>query len=420
MARQRVLIVAYHYPPFKGSTGAIRTLAFSRYLRDNGWDVCVLTIRSEVYEDASDENESLIPPHVRVERAWGLDTRRSLSVFGRYPTLLSLPDRWQSWILGGFLKGSSIVKEWAPDVLMSTYPIASAHLVAYLLKSRFRLPWVAEFRDPMLQENYPSSSAERWAFSKVESLVFANAQRVVVTTDGCKRMYQRRYADWRAEGIRTISNGYDPVAFSRSENASPKRTTDQLVLLHSGLLYPHERNPSEFFRAVRSLAERGFFEKNDIRFHFRASGNETAYQETIEKLGIDDYVKFLPRIAYLKAVEEIRSADALMIFQAANCNDQIPAKVYECFYARKPLLAFTDPQGETGRLLESVGIDNVARLDDSTDIALQITLFVAQLRKKNAFVVPEAIAKRFSRESLTVDLSTVLKEALLNDDSSRA
>ena len=418
MTRRKILLIAYHFPPTQGSTGTTRTIAFSRYLRDHGWDVCVLTIQSSAYEDVSNENVGLIPAHVRVERAYGLDTRKSLSILGRYPMLLALPDRWQSWILGGYVKGWKIIRSWRPDVIMSTYPIASAHAMAYLLQRRSGLPWVAEFRDPMLQPNYPSTSGERWAFSKIESLVFSNAQRVIVTTDGCQRMYSERFPDWKDGRIETISNGYDPASFPEMPTLPARHAEDRLVLLHSGLLYPHERNPTAFFHAVSSLRERGFLIDKNVEFRFRASGNEEDYRESAAQLGIQDYVSFLPRISYLEAVEEMRVVDALMLFQADNCNDQIPAKTYEYLFAQKPVLGFTDPEGETGKLLQSVGIGSVARLEDSAAIEDQIVGFVNQLRTNTAFVVPMAVANRFSRENLTTDLSRVLSEVLVEHQSS--
>jgi len=418
MTHRKVLLIAYHFPPIQGSTGTSRTIAFSRYLKDNGWDARVLTIRTDAYQDTSSENEQLIPSHVRVERAWGLDTRRSFSILGRYPMILALPDRWQSWIVGGFFKGSKIIQSWRPDIIMSTYPIASAHAMAYLLQRKFHLPWVAEFRDPMLQPNYPTVSSERWAFSKVEALVFSNAQRVITTTDGCRRMYLERFPDWEKSKIETISNGYDPAVFPEAPPAPSRKNRNRPVLLHSGLLYPHERNPTAFFSAVRSLRERGFFIDKNVEFRFRASGNDECYRDTVTKLGIQDYVSFLPRISYLKAVEEMRAVDALMLFQADNCNDQIPAKTYEYFYAQKPVLGFTDPEGETGKLLHSVGIRSVAKLEDSAEIENQIMAFVNQLREDAAFIVPKAVASRFSRENLTADLSRVLSAALIEHQKS--
>lgn len=332
--------------------------------------------------------------------------------------LLALPDRWQSWIVGGFFRGSRIIQSWRPDVIMSTYPIASAHAMAYLLQRKFHLPWVAEFRDPMLQPNYPRTSSERWAFSRIETMVFRNAQRVITTTAGCRRMYLERFPDWDESGIETISNGYDPAAFPGVRTAPSRKPGDRLVLLHSGLLYSHERNPTAFFGAVRSLRERRFLVDKNVEFRFRASGNDERYRDTVTKLGIQDYVRFLPRISYLKAVDEMRAVDALMLFQADNCNDQIPAKTYEYFFAQKPVLGFTDPDGETGKLLHSVGISTVAKLEDSAEIEDQIVAFVDQLRRDAAFIVPKAVASRFSRENLTEDLSCVLSAALVKHQNS--
>lgn len=412
MSRRRLLLVAYHFPPIQGSTGTNRTVAFSRYLQSHGWEVCVLTVRPSAYEDTSCDNESLLPSNVRVERAWAVDTRRSLSVFGRYPLALALPDRWQSWILGAFVKGSRIIRSWRPNAVMSTYPIPSAHVIGYLLTRGFRLPWIAEFRDPMLQANYPANSWERRAYAMIENVVFDNAAQVVVTTEGCRQMYLDRFPNFRREAITTISNGYDPAMFQEAVSVPPTDTPHKVVLLHSGLLYPHERNPAAFLDAVRSLSLSGFLDGLDVEFRFRASGNTRAYNTMVRELEIDKYVTFLPRISYQKALEEMRSADALMLFQADNCNSQIPAKVYEYFYCQRPILGLTDPQGETGKLLQRVGIRAIAKLEDRGRIEAELRSFLKELTSKSPFVVSIDHAKRFSRETLTSDLSDVLSRAV--------
>jgi hypothetical protein len=230
-------------------------------------------------------------------------------------------------------------------------------------------------------------------------------------------MYLERFPDWKKSRIEIISNGYDPAAFPDVPIVPLRKTRDRLVLLHSGLLYSHERNPTAFFSAVRSLRERGFLIDKNVEFRFRASGNDECYRDTVTKLGIQDYVSFLPRISYLKAVEEMRVVDALMLFQADNCNDQIPAKTYEYLYAQKPVLGFTDKEGETGKLLHSVGIRSVAKLEDSAEIENQIMTFVNQLRENTAFIVPKAVASVFSRENLTADLSRVLSATLVEHRS---
>lgn len=411
MPRRKVLLVAYHFPPIQGSTGTLRTVAFSRYLRQYGWDVCILTITAMAYEATAAENESLVPDHVRVERAWGLDAKRHLSIRGKYPRAFALPDPWQSWIIGSYLKGARILKSWQADVIMTTYPIPSTHVIGYLLQRKFRLPWVAEFRDPMLQPTFPRNRWERCVFARIEQAAFSHAAEIVVTTMGCKRMYAERFPGTNGDKITVVSNGYDPVAFSKIR-ASPREEPNHFVMLHSGLLYPHERDPTAFFRAVQSISRRGLFDHIQVEFRFRASGNDKNYIDAVEKLGIAPWVRILPRLPYANALQEMISADGLMLFQAKTCNDQIPAKAYEYLYCRKPVLAFTDRHGDTAKLLESVGIRSIADLGDSADIEVVLERFLEELTLGTAFVVAEHDSRRYSREALTGELSQVLERAI--------
>lgn len=411
MSNRRLLLVAFHFPPIQGSTGTVRTVAFSKYLTRNGWDVSVLTVDPKAYEDTARENERLIPSGVDVHRAWGRDCRRSFAVSGRYPLPLALPDRWQSWIAGGFVKGLRLIRVWKPDVIMSTYPIPSAHLLGFLLHKKFKVPWVAEFRDPMLQVDYPTKQIERRIFAKVENVVFSNASRIVVTTDGCKNMYLDRFPNLRESRIFCIPNGYDPEMFSGRPAPQPKNS-GPLMLLHSGLLYPDARNPTPFFRAVRTLHDRGYFDDCQVEFRLRATGHDERYQHSVDEYGIAPYVRILPRIPYEEALTEMLTADALMLFQASNCNDQIPAKVYEYLYCQKPILAFTDPAGETGKLLGSVGITDIAPLEDPQQIEQRLAGFLKRIRAGNSFVANERDVARYSRESLTFKLAAVLGQAI--------
>lgn len=371
----------------------------------------VLTIRADAYEDSAKENLALVSKDVSVERAWGLDSRRHLSVLGRYPLLLALPDRWQSWILGGFIRGSRIVREWRPNALMSTYPIPSAHAIGFLLRRKFNLPWIAEFRDPMLQADYPPRALERWSFQKLEKLIFANSSEVVVTTEGCRRMYLERFPEFDGRRISVISNGYDPEMFA--ETACPGGDAQgRLTLLHSGLLYPDERNPEAFFRALASLKGSGFLERFNIEFRLRATGNDEYYRNMIASHGLTSIVNIAPRISYIAALEEMRSTSALMIFQADNCNDQIPAKIYEYMYCRKPILAFTDPEGETGRLLGELGVEHIVKLEDERQIEQTLKDFLPRLARDRAFVIPDGAVTRYSRASLSSELAGVLARAV--------
>lgn len=412
MSRRKLLLIAYHFPPIQGSTGTTRTVAFARYLQELGWQVHILTISPSAYEQTSSQNANLVPTGVTVHRCWGLDASHKVSVFGRYPLLLAIPDRWQSWIAGAYVGGSKVIKSIRPDVIMTTYPIPSAHVIGYLLRKKFKIPWVAEFRDPMLQEDYPGTKLERWAYAKTEKAVFSAANEVIVTTDRCKETYERRYSEFLPFRLSTISNGYDPEIFNQTRPVDEPSSATQFVFLHSGLLYPYERNPDKFFRAVCRIAADGILNSVSVEFRFRASGNEESYIKQVRELGIEKYITFLPDITYIKALEEMQSVDALMIFQAGNCSEQIPAKIYEYFFCRKPILGLSAPSSATGQLLESAGVPYVASLESSSEIQSATVRLLRDLQDSKEFIVPDRIVSRYSRRTLTGDLDKVLRRAI--------
>ena len=93
---KRLLMIAYHFPPVRVSSGIQRTLKFCAYLREFGWEPLVLTVSPHAYEITSPDQLGEIPPGVVVQRAFGLDTSRHLAIRGKYLHWMAQPDRWVS------------------------------------------------------------------------------------------------------------------------------------------------------------------------------------------------------------------------------------------------------------------------------------------------------------------------------------
>jgi glycosyltransferase involved in cell wall biosynthesis len=413
---RRVLIIAYHFPPMQGSTGTTRTLAFAKYLRQYGWDVTVLTVSPGAYPQIRLENNASIPAHVNVVRALTFDAQKHLSIAGRYPQLFAIPDRWRSWIITGQSAAMRLIRKQRPDVIYSTYPIASAHALASKLARRTGIPWVADFRDPMVQPAHPYPDEPRVyrAFEQIENEVFTHASRVITTTQSTTQIYRDRFPGYPQDRILTISNGYDPEMFSGRAAGSSSATSAQdrpLRLLHSGLLYPVERDPTQFFAAIDDLKRTGQLKPTEVQIMFRAPGNEVAYQKQLATADIEDLVKLEPPVPYQQALAEMQSADGLLLFQASNCNQQIPAKLYEYLYCCKPILGLTDPIGDTAALLGETGIDYIAPLDNKEAIKAQLLRFLEVVRAGTAYTPPLETVLKYSREALTSSLADVLESA---------
>ena len=153
-----------------------------------------------------------------------------------------------------------------------------------------------------------------------------------------------------------------------------------------------------------------------LKIRFRAPGDEPWLRQLAQQYAVEHLMEFLPPLPYQAALGEMLRADGLLVMQAANCNEQIPAKVYEYFRARRPIVALTDPAGDTGNLLRASGIDWIAPLDDATKIASLLELVVPMMSQKSEPLADEAAVLAASRQCRTETLvglfDTVLQKSL--------
>ena len=92
-----------------------------------------------------------------------------------------------SWWFAAVTRGLAAVRRRRPAAIFSTYPIATAHLIALTLARLTRLPWIADFRDPMIDDDYPEVPAERIVRGWIERQTIARCARAVFTTPGARR-----------------------------------------------------------------------------------------------------------------------------------------------------------------------------------------------------------------------------------------
>jgi len=408
----KVLMVAFHFPPQAGSSGIQRTLRFAQYLPASGWQPLVLSAHPRAYATLSPD-QMADTDALHVTRAFALDSARHLAWRGRYLGWTALPDRWVSWCLGAVPAGLRLIRRERPRVLWSTYPIASAHLAGAILQRLSGLPWVADLRDPMIDEVHPSGRLLRAAASWVERLTVRRAVRVVCTTPGAVRIYRGRYPEVPPERFCLIENGYDEQEFSAAEvqaAPAPERVPGPFVLLHSGIVYPSERDPRALLAALATLKREGRVDGAGLRVMLRAPVHEDLLRGLIREHGVEDMVMIAPALSYRAALAEMLAADGLLVLQAANCNQQVPAKLYEYLRAARPLLALTDSAGDTAAALRAAGIDTIAPLDDAAQIASALLRFLELARAGKAPLAPPAVRRAHARSSRAVQLAALLDQ----------
>ena len=408
----RLLMIAYHFPPLAGSSGIQRTLRFVRHLPKFGWEPLVLSADPRAYERTSDDLMGDIPPGVIVRRAFALDTARHLAIGGRYIGAMARPDRWVSWKYAAVREGLRMIREFKPRAIWSTYPIATAHLIGTELQRRSGLPWLADFRDPMAQPGYPADPLTWRSFQAIEQQALGAARFSTFTTPGAARIYRQRYPT-HAERVTVLENGYDEESFATAAPDAARQPLNPgaITLLHSGIVYPAERDPTQFFAALGRLKAAGVIAPGSLVVRFRAAVHDDLLQALAARHDISDLIDCQPPVPYRQALAEMLAADGLLVMQAAGCNEQIPAKIYEYLRANRPILTLTDPQGDTATTLRQAGATDIIRLDSADDISQALPAFLAAIRSGQAVLpTPQAVAAA-SREGRTAQLAKLLDAA---------
>lgn len=400
-------MVAFHYPPSFGSSGVQRTLKFSRYLPECGWRPLVLTAHPRAYPQTNDGELSAIPEGVPVVRAFALDARRHLALHGSSLRVLGVPDQWISWWLGGVPAGLRLIRRHRPAVIWSTYPIATAHLVAITLNRITSIPWVADFRDPMVDGDYPSHLPTRRIHRWIEDVAAARAARVIFTTPSARREYLKNHPDVAESRCEVIQNGYDEPDFESIASAAsrPLSRGYPVRIVHAGFVYQEERDPRPLFRAIARLRKDGRLDADNLRLDLRAPGSTEYFTDVIQGLDLQDIVFVLPPLPYREALHDSALADALLLLQGGSCDHQIPAKAYEYLRLNRPILALTGPSGDTAGLLADCGGATVLDLLDEDAIHSGLPVFLDSVRSGTHPLPRIDRTRTYSRHSQTLDLA---------------
>jgi glycosyltransferase involved in cell wall biosynthesis len=421
---KRALLIAFHFPPQAASSGIQRTLSFAKHLGKYGWEPMVLSAHPRAYSVKNPSQLASVPPELVVRRVFALDAKHHLGIKGRYPGWLALPDRWTTWWLGAVPAGLSLIRRYRPEVIWSTFPLATAHLIGLTLQRLTGLPWVADFRDPMIQPAYPSARLQRKLYAWIEKKAIEHCTLAVFTTHSALDSYRVRFPHLPASKFTVIENGYDEDGFDPAAVTAPTAAQPdgvrRVTLIHSGVLYQDGRDPSAFLAAIARLKAEGRANAATLRVILRAPGDVEHTAELATRYGVDDIVESAPPVPYREALREMLGADGLLVFQGTPFNTQVPAKIYEYFRARKPVLGLVDTGGETARVLRAAGFFSLATMDSVDAIVPVLAAFIDDIAAGRAYVASDELVAASSRVHRAGQLAGVFDAAAFGSTAASA
>jgi glycosyltransferase involved in cell wall biosynthesis len=405
-------MVAYHYPPEGGSSGVLRTLKFSKYLPEYGWQPHILTLRESFYPIKDERLLQEIPGEVTVHRTFGVDSVRHLGFRGRHLSFFAVPDRLVGWIPFAVARGVRVIREAGIDVLYSTCPAPSAHLIAWMLSRITGVPWLADYRDPWIEEGiFPKPGTLRYTFeSFLETKVIRDCTYLVVTTPNLGREFLDRYPNLEKKRVRVIFNGYDEADFDGlNESSWPER----FEILHAGLVTPEYRNPLPLLEVLSELMRNGRVQSSEVRVSFIGDGawlGSQQFRSKVQSLGLEQVVKVETRVSHREALERMAKTAVLLLLQASDdTRALIPAKAFEYLRIGRPILALT-LAGATADLLQDQRHCFAVNPADRRSLAEAILILHRSWRDRYE-LGPAKNLGRYERKNLTREFSTLLNSA---------
>lgn len=400
-------MICYFFPPM-GDGGVFRSAKLARYLPASGWRPQVLCGRPEDYWVRDETLLAQLPENLPVRRVGGATGqallrrlrgrgggapaaggRRSSGLFRRLRKLgdfFLLPDSYRGWIGPALDAGRELLRPGDIELIYSSSPPDSAHLVARRLAAETGLPWVADFRDPWfnLHLKTPPTPLHRAWHRRQEASVLAAAQVVAVTAG-----WRRRYAERAARPPVLIRNGYDPADFA----ALPPESgggDGRIEILHAGKL-SITRSARPFFAGLAALRD----ERPELARRLRVSllgPRESDNEAAAAEMGLADLVRFEPPVPHAESVRRQAGADLLLLIKHDDprYRDLIPGKFYEYVAAGAPILAMT-PAGEVEDLMAEHGLGWTCR-PDSAAVKTALAEAVERLadgRRERATAPPE-------------------------------
>jgi len=445
--RPSALVVAYCFPPH-AAIGTHRTLRLISHLASDGWHVRVLTVRPKDFLAGTPVDErllDLIPAGVEVERTRAFrGLSRSWQVLSRFrprrarpvgavagvgatsapaaaarvgvkqlaEELAAMPDKEVGWLTPAVVRGLWRQRAGRPDVVFSSAPPWTTHLVAWLIASSFSCPWVADFRDPWVRSpwtRYRSRTASRIA-TWMERRVVERADAVLFTTTTARDAFATHYGPRLAPRFVTVFNGCDPGDMPASPLAATANA--RVTLLHAGTLYGG-RDPMPLLRAIASLRRRRPDVVDGLAVRFLGSSGLPGVdlQGACAAMGIGDLVEFTARVARDESLAAIQSASVLLLLQPGT-SMAIPGKLYEYFAAGRPILALCEP----GEMADAINDNRLGLAVAATD-ELAIEEALLRLLTAPAGTWAPAPAHLFDGRLRAAEMAAVLERVCLQREA---
>ena len=431
------MLFTYEFPPM-GGIASVRIVKLMKFLPGYGWEPCIVTTRDAPTNIPDEKLLKELPQEPDVYRSYSLEPTRlvrwmkrlrrerrgegqagddSGEVVHSYTGLpfeslvklkgLLVPDEKIGWFPFALYSAFKALREKDVEIIFSTGPPFTTHIIALAFKAFTGLPWVCEFRDPWVGHHFfkALTPLHAWLAGKMERAAIMRADAVVCSSPGMADAFRADYPRVDRGHFMVITNGFDPEDFP-----AETRLDKEFTITWLGSVYG-DRFPGNLLRAVRDLIEEGEVSRGDVKINFVGTMDQESRGE-IAAMGMEDVIETVGFVDHLESIGRICGAHLLLMQLAEGEESETiyPGKMFEYLGTRRPILALVG-EGVTADLIRELGVGTVVGPDDLQGIRGAVLRYYSLYKSTGIPAVDNPdVLERFDRERTVRVLAELFDE----------
>ena len=426
---KKVLIITYYWPP-AGGPGVQRVLKFAKYLPHFGWQPIILTVKKGEYPAIDETLAKDIPENCKVYKTNSIEpnflykkftgtknipvavlTEKNLTWKKKLANWIRLnlfiPDAKIGWMPFAVREGKKIIEREKPDIIFSSSPPPTVHLIAKKLAKCSGIKWVADFRDPWTDIDYYQkvnrSKLAETIDELLEEKVLKSANNIVTISESMAI----RFSHISNKICNTIYNGFDSEDFLNYQNNIAD--TKKFTILYVGNL-GNNRNPEPLLDTITDLINENTIDRKKIEIIFigRTSNRLLLIKKKYSQLSIifKGYMQYKATIDYIMKTDVL----LLLINNIANNEGIITSKIFSYLPTGNYILAFGPEKGEVDKILTYTKTGQIFSYYNKDRIKnTLINLYEKWEKNIPLTTINKKEVEKYSRKNETMMLSKIFK-----------
>ena len=391
---KRALIITYYWPP-SGGSGVQRWLKFAKYLPQYGWEPVIYTpenpeantqdtallkdiapgtqvLKRKIWEPYSiykalfggkkntSEGGKRIKANIIGSENKSLSHKISMFIRGNF----FIPDPRCLWIQPSIKYLVKYLKENPVDVIISTGPPHSMHLIAKGVSKATGIRWIADFRDPWTEIFYfKHLNLGKWAYRRhrnLEQSVLDSADTVVVVS----RQMQADFAARTSTPVKVITNGFDHQDFMNQSGESLPERAKGFELVHTGI-FVDNGNPHNLWEVLGEKAAADPQFGADLKIRLMGQVDDRVL-EGIQKAGLNANLENMGYRPHNEVVQWQQQAQVLLLplRKEPEAAAILTGKFFEYLASGREILAFGPTDGDLAKALQETESGCIVDFED--------------------------------------------------------